>query len=82
MNVEAQLTEVFKSVFGDTSIALRRSMTAADVPDWDSLAHINLIVAIEKTFRIRFTTAEVSKLENVGDLMDTIERKLAKNTQN
>lgn len=52
-----------------------RSMTATDVEDWDSLNHINLIVAIEREFKIKFTTAEVAGLKNAGDLMDLIVRK-------
>ena len=52
-------------------------MTASDVEDWDSLNHINLIVAVEREFKVKFTTAEVSGLKNVGDLMDLIGRKTA-----
>jgi acyl carrier protein len=52
-------------------------MTARDVPAWDSLSHITLIVAVEREFRIRFTTAEVAALMNVGDLADQILKKLS-----
>jgi len=52
-----------------------RSMTAVDVAEWDSLNHINLIVAIEREFKIKFTTAEVAGLKNAGDLIDLILRK-------
>lgn len=67
-NVHARLTVIFRDTFDDDSIVLQPAMTADDVENWDSLTHINLIVAIEKEFRIRFTTAEVSGLKNVGDL--------------
>ncbi len=56
-------------------LALKREMTASDLEDWDSLTHINLIVAAEKEFKVKFTTAEVAKLSNVGDLIDTISKK-------
>ena len=56
------------NVFDDDSLELHADLTANDVDNWDSLTHINLIVAIEKEFRIRFTTSEVSGLKNVGEL--------------
>jgi acyl carrier protein len=52
-------------------------MTATDVPAWDSLSHITLIVAVEREFGIRFTTAEVAALMNVGDLADLVQKKLS-----
>jgi acyl carrier protein len=70
-----RLTRVFCQVFDTPSITLRREMTAADVEDWDSITHINLIVAIEKEFKCRLSTAEVANLSNVGDLIDAIARK-------
>jgi acyl carrier protein len=74
---EQRLVQTFRKVFGDPSLAINRATTAADVEDWDSLTHINLIVAIEREFKIKFTTAEVAGLKNVGDLMDLIARKAA-----
>ena len=67
-DVHTRLTPIFRDVFDDESLVLRDDLTAEDVENWDSLTHINLIVAIEKEFRIRFTTAEVSGLKNVGEL--------------
>lgn len=75
--IELRLTDVFRSVFDDLDLRLSADMTAKDVPDWDSLSHITLIVAVEQEFRIRFTTAEVAGLMNVGDLADGIRKKLA-----
>jgi acyl carrier protein len=73
--VTPRLTTVFHRVFDDPALVLERSITAADVEDWDSLTHTNLIVAIEKEFKIRFTTGEVRKMNNVGDLIDLIAKK-------
>ena len=70
--IRTQLTGVFRSVFDDDTLELRDAMTAKDVPDWDSLNHINLIVAVERSFRVRFTTREVIALEKVGDLVALI----------
>ncbi|HZU09370.1 MAG TPA: acyl carrier protein [Pseudacidobacterium sp.] len=76
-NLIEKLTDIFREVFDDDSIVLRNELTADDVENWDSLTHINLIVAIEKEFKIRFTTGEVSGLKNVGDLISLVSRKIS-----
>ena len=75
--VKERLEIIFQDIFDDPSLKLRESMTAADVEGWDSLSHINLIVAVEKAFKIRMTTAEVRKLCNVGDFIALISKKAA-----
>ena len=76
-DVSAHMNQVFQDVFDDSGIEIRDDMTAADVENWDSLTHINLIVALEKTFGIRFTTGEAgASLKNVGELRALIEGKL------
>jgi acyl carrier protein len=67
-DVQSRLTRIFQDIFDDRSFVLRPELTANDVDNWDSLSHIDLIVAVEKEFRIRFTTGEVSGLKNVGDM--------------
>ena len=71
-----QLTEIMRDVFDDDSITVSEDMTADDLEAWDSLSHIRLIVSIEKRFKIKFTSAEVEKLQNVGDLLHAIQAKL------
>jgi len=73
--VKAQLTEVFRQVFDQPTLALEDATTAKDVEGWDSLTHINLIVAAEKAFRTRFTTREVQALANVGDFIRLIQKR-------
>jgi acyl carrier protein len=73
--VRRRLTKVFRDVFDDSSLKLTDEMTAADVKDWDSLTHINLIVAVEKEFAIRLTTREVRGLNNVGEFVQLISNK-------
>ena len=68
---------VFRDIFDDDSIVLRDDMTAADVENWDSLNHIDMIVAIESEFKIKFTTAEVTLLKNVGELIALVDKKRA-----
>ncbi len=70
-----QLTEVFRKVFGDPSLEISAETTAADVPDWTSLRYVDLIVAVEQRFAVRFATREVRNLANVGALVELIERK-------
>ena len=72
-----QLIPIFKEVFNDDDLKITQSTTAKDIDGWDSLAHIRLIVAIEKFFKLRFTAAEISELENVGDMIDLILKKKA-----
>ena len=71
-----QLNEIFWDVFDDDSIRVHETMTAADIEEWDSLNHINLIVAVEKRFRIKFTTREIMTYANVGQFVRAIEDKV------
>ena len=70
--ITAQLTEVFHEVFEDDSIVLSREMTADDVEDWDSLAHMRLILSVENSFGLRLPSTKVGGLKNVGELIDLI----------
>lgn len=73
-----QLDAIFQDIFEDDDIRLTRETTANDVADWDSANHINLVVATEGRFRVRFSAAEVDTLKNVGDFVDLIARKLSR----
>ena len=75
MDIQQQLTSVFRDVFDDNSLVLRPDLTADDVENWDSLTHIDMITAVEREFGIRFTTAEVSSMQNVGGLIALIQHK-------
>lgn len=68
---------IFIDVLDDDDIVLTDQTTANDVKDWDSLNHIQLIVAIEKKFKIKFTTTEIGQFKNVGDLCDAVLKKLS-----
>lgn len=72
-----RLVKVFHMVFQDESIELFKTTTANDIEGWDSLSHINLVLAIEMEFGIKFSSAEVRKMENVGELLELIEKKVA-----
>jgi len=71
-----QLNEVFIDAIDDEDIRLTDDTTANDVDGWDSLTHIQLVVAIEKHFSIRFTSKEIQNWKNVGELITSIDSKL------
>jgi acyl carrier protein len=73
--IYSQLTEIFRDIFDDESIVLTPETTAADIDDWDSFNHINLLVATEQRFGIKFKTAELEDLKNVGHLVQLISTK-------
>jgi len=68
-DIYAKLTTVFSDVFDDDSIDVTSGLSARDVDGWDSLTHIRLMVTVEKAFKVKFSTREIGKLENVGDLV-------------
>lgn len=67
-----KLAVVFQDVFDEDSVQLTPELSAKDLAGWDSLAHIRLILTVERTFKIKFSTSEVSRLQNVGDLVGFI----------
>ena len=67
-----RLTEIIRDVFDEDSIVVTPELSADDVDGWDSLTHIRLILTVEKSFKIKFSTSEIGKLENVGDLVALI----------
>ena len=71
-----KLNHVFQDVFDDDSIVVSDNTTATDIEDWDSLEHINLMVAIEEDFGMKFNMAEVTGLKNVGEMVDVILKRL------
>lgn len=64
--------EVFCDVFDDDSIVITEETTANDIEDWDSLEHINLVVAIEERFNMKFTMGEVTGMKNVGEMISIL----------
>ena len=75
--VFATLTDIFRDVFDDDDIELTDATTADDIEDWDSLEQINLVVACEKKFNVKFDMKEIQALKNVGEMVDTIVGKLS-----
>ena len=69
-----ELTEIFRDIFDDEEIELTDETTADDIEDWDSLEQINLLVAIEKKFSVKFQLSDVNGLANVGDMVSLVQK--------
>ena len=73
--IVSRLTSIFRDVFNNDTLVVSDGMTAKDVPTWDSLSNINMIIAVEKAFGVKFSIKDVRNLKNVGELLDLINRK-------
>ncbi len=71
-DIYEKLTMVFRDFFDDEEIILSDNTTSNDIDDWDSLEHINLLVAVEQEFGIKFNMNEVTNMKNVGEMVDII----------
>ena len=67
-----RLTAIFHDVFDDDSIVVTPNLTAADVPEWDSLTHIRLVLAVQKAFKVKFSASQTAELKNVGEFAELI----------
>ena len=74
--IKERLQEIFRDIFDMENLVLNESTGSDDIEEWDSLNHINLIVAVEKEFRIKFDLEEPQKLTNAGAIIDAIAAKL------
>jgi acyl carrier protein len=72
-----ELQAIFRDVLDQPDLILTRESNASTVPDWDSLAHINLVSSVESRYKIKFALGELQDLKNVGDMVDLIKAKLA-----
>jgi acyl carrier protein len=70
-----RVTAIFNDVLDRTDIELSDDTTAGDVEEWDSLTHIQLVVAVEKSFKVRFSAREIQTWKNVGQLVDSLLQK-------
>jgi acyl carrier protein len=71
-----ELQAIFRDVFDQPNLVITRESNASTIEDWDSLAHVNLVTAIEKRYKVRFALGELQELKNVGDMIDLMKIKL------
>lgn len=76
IDIFEKLTEIFIDIMDNDEIELKEETTATDIDEWDSLTQVQLVVAIEKEFGIKFTSSEITSWPNVGAMVDCIENKL------
>ncbi len=75
-DILSKVQNIFRDVLDEENILLTSQTTANDIEEWDSLTHIQLVVAIEKSFKIKFTSKEILSWKNVGEMVETIHAKL------
>lgn len=73
--IYARLTAIFQDVFDDETLVFSPDLTADDVDGWDSMAHIRLVLLVEKEFSVKFSAGEIGKLKNAGDLAALVQQK-------
>lgn len=71
-----QISHVFADTLDEDNITLAETSTADDVEGWDSLTHVQLVVAVEKKFKLRFSAKEIQSWKNVGEMIDSISSKV------
>lgn len=76
-SIKQQITDIFEEVMDLEDVELTDDTTANDIEEWDSLSHIRLIIAIERSFGIKFSNAEIESLKKFGDLVALVGRKKA-----
>ena len=76
--IMSRLQQVFRQVFDDESIVLKLETTASDIPDWDSLNQIKIILECERTFNVRLRPREINALENVDEMVEHLSKAISR----
>ncbi len=76
-SIQKQVEDIFRDILDEELLTLTRETTANDVDGWDSLTHIQLIVAIEKKFSVKFSSKEILSWNNVGELLDSLYQRVS-----
>jgi acyl carrier protein len=74
-DILAQINEIFVDTLDNEDVVIEESTTANDVEEWDSLTHIMLVVAVEKKFKVKFTSKEIQSWKDIGEMLDCIQSK-------
>lgn len=76
-SVQEKVQEAFREIFDDADLVVTDEMTADDIEQWDSMGLVNLVVALEEGFDIKFSTTEIPEMQSVGAILTIIRRKVA-----
>ena len=76
MSIFERVQDIFRDVFDDDNLVILPEMTADDIEEWDSIAQMNLIVAMSKEFNIKFSVEEIAQLHNVGEMVALVEKRV------
>lgn len=76
-NILEELQPLFRDILDQPNLRIARESNSSNVEGWDSLAHINLVTAIEQEYNVKFSIDELLELKNVGEMVDLMEIKLA-----
>ncbi|MBF0456640.1 MAG: acyl carrier protein [Nitrospirae bacterium] len=82
METKERLEQIFRDVFDDDGLNISDEMIIADIERWDSFMHVQLVIAIEEAFGVKFEIAEAVKFKDIGDIRRMLEEKIAANTHN
>jgi acyl carrier protein len=74
--VLAQVARIVAEILDNTSVQIREDTVARDVAGWDSLSNVQIILAVERNFGVRFTSREIQSFTNVGEMCASIREKL------
>jgi acyl carrier protein len=77
-DILASLQPIFRDIFDQNDLTVVRESNADNIEGWDSLTHMNLVVAIEQEFKIKFALGELQALKNVGEMVDLMQKKLSR----
>ncbi|HEX2867852.1 MAG TPA: acyl carrier protein [Ignavibacteriales bacterium] len=75
--ISERLKKTILAVLNLEDYNITRDTKATEVPGWDSLNHINVILAVEKEYQVRFKNIEILKLKNIGDLQNLVDSKVS-----
>ncbi len=74
--IKNEIEKIFRDVFDDPDLLINEEMSSDDIPNWDSLNHVNLVGAIERHFGVRFALGELEELEDVGGVIRLVRKKM------
>ncbi len=75
IDILSEINEIFIDTLDNEDIVIKEETQASDIEEWDSLTHIMLVVAVEKHFKIKFTSSEIQSWNNVGEMVKCIQSK-------